>query len=105
MNPPSRKQTIGGQSGFPVVPLICLAAAIIWSLLLRVPLIQNAPVHLDSDLAVDGLTLHEAVSGHWRWHYPGTPYTGIGAVLLSWVQARTWGANPETLVSGGTVAH
>ena len=30
---------------------------------------------------------------------------GTGAVLLSWCQARIWGANPMTLVSGGTVAH
>jgi len=73
--------------------------------LLRVPLIQNAAAHLDSDLAVDGLTLQQAVAGHWRWHYPGTPYTGIGSVLLSWPQARIWGAGPMTLVSGGTVAH
>jgi hypothetical protein len=79
--------------------------AVSWSVLLRVPLIQNAPVHLDSDLAVDGLTLREAARGHWRWHYPGTPYTGIGSVLLSWAQARIWGADPATLVSGGTVAH
>ena len=34
-------------------------------------------IHLDSDLAVDGLTLLEATRGHWRWHYPGTPYMGI----------------------------
>jgi hypothetical protein len=84
---------------------MCLAAAIFWSVLIRVPMVLNAPAHLDSDLAVDGLTLQEAVGGHWRWHYPGTPFTGTGAVLLSWVQARIWGASPETLVSGGTVAH
>jgi hypothetical protein len=88
-----------------LAPWLCLAAAICWSVLLRFPLILNAPIHLDSDLAVDGLTLQEAVGGHWRWHYPGTPYMGTGAVLLSFLQARIWGTGPETLVSGGTVAH
>ncbi len=84
---------------------LCLAASLGWGVLLRIPLMINAQAHLDSDLAVDGLTLREAVHGHWRWHYPGTPYTGTGAVLLSWPQARIWGANAVTLVSGGTVAH
>jgi hypothetical protein len=60
---------------------------------------------MDSDLAVDGLTLQDAVEGHWRWHYPGTPFMGIGPVLLSWVQARICGVGPMTLVSGGSVAH
>ena len=73
-------------------------------MLIRLPLILNAEDHLDSDLAVDGLTLLEATQGHWRWHYPGTPHIGTPAVLLSWVQAKVWGANPITLVSGGTVA-
>lgn len=88
-----------------LVPWLCLLAAVCWSILLRVPLIQNAPAHLDSDLAVDGLTLQEAVGGHWRWHYPGTPQIGTAAVLLSWAQARVWGATPITLVSGGVVAY
>jgi hypothetical protein len=72
---------------------------------IRVPLIVNAAIHLDSDLAVDGLTLMQAVQGHWRWHYPGTPHMGIAPVLLSWVQARLWGADAVTLVSGGTLAY
>ncbi|MGC8638660.1 MAG: ArnT family glycosyltransferase [Isosphaeraceae bacterium] len=105
MNLSSSKQTIGHRAGSRLIPWLCLLAAIGWSILLRVPLVVNAPVHLDSDLAVDGLTLQEALDGHWRWHYPGTPYTGTGAVLLSWIPARIWGANPQTLVSGGTVAH
>jgi hypothetical protein len=72
---------------------------------IRIPLILNSEIHLDSDLAVDGLTLLEAVQGKWRWHYPGTPYMGIAPVFLSWVQARIWGVGPITLVSGGTVAY
>jgi len=84
---------------------LLLLLAMSWQVWLRIPLVLNAPIHLDSDLAVDGLTLLEAVRGHWRWHYPGTPYTGIGAVLLSFAQARLWETNPVTLVSGGTVAH
>jgi hypothetical protein len=105
MNLSSLKQTIGRRAGSRLVPWLCLLAAIGWSVLLRVPLVVNAPVHLDSDLAVDGLTLQEALDGHWRWHYPGTPHMGTGAVLLSWVPARIWGATPQTLVSGGTAAH
>ena len=66
-------------------------------------MILNAEDHLDSDLAVDGLTLLDAVHGHWRWHYPGTPYMGILPMLSSYPQALVWGANPITLVSGGTV--
>jgi hypothetical protein len=86
-------------------PWVCLLAAIGWCVVLRIPLIVNAAIHLDSDLAVDGLTLQDAVEGRWRWHYPGTPFIGIGPVFLSWVQARLWGVSPVTLVSGGTVAH
>jgi hypothetical protein len=82
-----------------------LVAALIWSAAIRAPLIVNADIHLDSDLAVDGITLDEAVRGHWRWHYPGTPYMGTGAVLLSWVSAKLRGVSPATLVSGGTVAY
>jgi hypothetical protein len=73
--------------------------------LVRLPLVLNAATHLDSDLAVDGLTLLEATRGHWRWHYPGTPHMGTFPVLLSFPQALLWGAGPVTLVSGGTVAY
>ena len=66
-------------------------------------MILNAEDHLDSDLAVDGLTLLDAVHGHWRWHYPGTPHMGILPVLASYPQALIWEANPVTLVGGGTV--
>lgn len=72
---------------------------------MRVPLVMNAGTHLDSDLAVDGLTLIEALRGHWRWHYPGTPFMGTIPVLLSMPQAYLRGANPITLVSGGVVAY
>ena len=88
-----------------LAPWIGLGLALCWTVAVRIPLILNAEVHLDSDLAVDGLTLLEAVQGRWRWHYPGTPYMGIGPVFLSWIQGRIWGVTPITLVSGGTVAH
>jgi hypothetical protein len=80
-----------------------LALGLIWTVAIRVPLILNAEDHLDSDLAVDGLTLLDAVNGHWRWHYPGTPHMGILPMLFSYSQALVYGANPITLVSGGTV--
>lgn len=86
-------------------PFVVLALAIVWIGLVRVPLILNARAHLDSDLAVDGLALREAVRGHWRWHYPGTPHVGILPVLYSWPQAALWGTNARTLVSGGTVSY
>lgn len=79
--------------------------AVAWIVLLRVPLILNAPNHLDSDLAVDGITLSEALQGHWRWHYPATPHIGIPPILYSMPQSLIWGVNAYTLVSGGTVAY
>src|SRR3954465_5242809 len=85
--------------------LVWLALAIVWVILVRVPMVLNAEIHLDSDLAVDGLTLLDAVRGRWRWHYPGTPYMGIGPVFLSWIQGKIWGVTPITLVSGGAAAH
>src|SRR5947209_9303627 len=94
-----------GPAARPRWPWAVLLVAVAWAVVLRIPLILNAETHLDSDLAVDGLTLLDACHGHWRWHYPGTPHMGIGPVLLSWPQALVWGANPRTLVSGGTVAY
>ena len=87
----------------PCWPWVALVLGLLWTVLIRVPLVVNAHDHLDSDLAVDGLTLRDAVSGHWRWHYPGTPYMGILPVLVSYPQALIWGAGPITLVSGGTI--
>ena len=80
-----------------------LGLGLVWTVLLRVPLIVNAEDHLDSDLAVDGLTLIDAVHGQWRWHYPGTPHMGILPLFFSYPQALIWGANAFTLVSGGTL--
>jgi hypothetical protein len=84
---------------------VTLALALAWVTLVRIPLVLNARAHLDSDLAVDGLTLLEATRGHWRWHYPGTPGMGILPVVLSLPQALLIGVSPATLVSGGTVAY
>jgi hypothetical protein len=85
--------------------VLALALALAWVALVRVPLVLNARAHLDSDLAVDGLTLIDALNGHWRWHYPATPFIGSPPVLLSYVQAKIWGPSPTTLVSGGVVAY
>ena len=92
-------------SRVPRWPWVLLALAMSWSALIRVPLILNSAHHLDSDLAVDGLTLLEATKGHVPWHYPGTPYMGAATACLSLPQALIWGANPTTLVSGGTLAY
>ena len=88
----------------PSWPWLALVAALAWTALLRIPLIAHARDHLDSDLAVDGLTLLGATQGDWRWHYPGTPHIGIAPVLLSLPQAIAGGLTPEALVSGGLVA-
>ncbi len=84
-------------------PWVMLGLGLVWTVLIRVPLVLNANDHLDSDLAVDGLTLLDACGGHWRWHFPGTPHIGILPLLLSYPQALFWGANAITLVSGGTI--
>ncbi|SIO61047.1 hypothetical protein SAMN05444166_6620 [Singulisphaera sp. GP187] len=86
-------------------PALVVFLAIVWIVVVRVPLVLNAQNHLDSDLAVDGITLRDAVRGQWRWHYPATPYIGIPPILYSLPQSLIWGANPFTLVSGGTVAY
>ena len=85
--------------------MVLLALACAWIVAARIPLVLNAPAHLDSDMAVDGLTLLDATRGHWRWHYPGTPHIGIVPVVFSLPQALVWGANPWTLASGGVVAY
>ncbi len=83
---------------------IALVAGLVWTVLIRLPLILHAEQHLDSDLAVDGLVLIDSLGGQWRWHYPGTPHIGIAPVLLSLGQGLLLGPTAEALVSGGTVA-
>ncbi len=80
-------------------PWACLILAMTWAAIVRIPLILNAEVHLDSDLAVDGLTLVDATRGHLRWHFPGTPHMGIPPLWLAMPQALIFGANPFTIVS------
>ncbi|MEO6810026.1 MAG: hypothetical protein ABI353_13010 [Isosphaeraceae bacterium] len=82
-----------------------LTLAMVWVAFVRVPLVRYAPAHLDSDLAVDGLTLIDAVQGRWHWHFPGTPHMGVTPLVLAWPQAKVWGATPQTLVSGGVLAY
>ena len=43
-------------------PWVVLGLGSFWTVLIRVPLVLNAQDHLDSDLAVDGLTLLDAVA-------------------------------------------
>ena len=86
-------------------PIVWLVLALLWVVIIRIPLIANARQHLDSDLSVDGIVLREFTNGHWRLHYPATPGIGTLPVFYSLPQALIWGANPYTLVSGGTVAY
>lgn len=85
--------------------IAALLAALAWSTLVRVPLVRHAEAHLDSDLAVDGLTLRDAAEGRWRWHFPGTPQMGIAALAFAWPQAAARGADARSLVSGGVAIH
>jgi hypothetical protein len=48
-------------------PWLALAAALFAAVLIRLPLAANARSHLDSDLAVDGITMMEALHGRLRW--------------------------------------
>jgi hypothetical protein len=73
--------------------------------LIRLPLILNAKSHIDSDLAVDGLTLLEAARGHWRWHYPGTPHVGTGSLALLLPLAWIGGATPTVIGVGGALIY
>jgi hypothetical protein len=82
-----------------------ILSALVTIVVVRLPLVVFAQEHLDSDLAVDGLTLLDLTHGQWRWHYPGTPYMGIPPALLSLPAAWVAGANPATLVSGGVIAY
>ena len=80
-----------------------LVVALVATTLLRLPLIAHARAHLDSDLAVDGLTLQDALRGHWRWHYPGTPHVGTASLLVMLPVGAVRGAAPEALAISGAV--
>ncbi len=84
-------------------PWALLAVALVATTALRVPLIFNARAHLDSDLAVDGLTLQEALRGHWRWHYPGTPHIGTASLALMLPIGLVFGGTAFTLAISGAV--
>ena len=84
-------------------PWLLLALALAATVLLRAPLILNARAHLDSDLAVDGLTLREALDGHWRWHYPGTPHVGTASLIVMLPVGLVAGATPEGLAISGSI--
>lgn len=80
----------------------CLALAVF----LRWPMMTAAERHLDSDLAVDGLTLRQFVEeGKWRWHYPGTPHIGTAPMLLSLPAVAIWGEGSASLVFAGVAAN
>jgi hypothetical protein len=103
----------GPESGSPRVqqrrqaawPLALLVLGLLVSALIRLPLILNANSHLDSDLAVDGLTLVEAAQGHWRWHFPGTPHVGTGSLVLLLPLAWIGGATPAIIGVGGALIY
>ncbi len=84
---------------------LLLALALIWVGIARLPLIRSASVILNSDLAVDGLTLVDLVHGRWHWHFPGTPYLGIAPALLCLPTSKLFGVTPATLVIGAVLGY
>ena len=86
--------------------MLGLGFCLILALFLRWPMMTAAERHLDSDLAVDGLTLRQFVAeGRWRWHYPGTPHIGTAPVLLSLPAVAIWGEEPASLVFAGVAGN
>lgn len=88
-------------------PAVSLLLILILATALRWPMIVRAERHMDSDLAVDGLTLRDLLEdGHWRWHYPGTPHIGTMPVLFSMPAAMFWGGDsPSSLVFAGLICN
>ena len=85
---------------------LALSLIILAAFLIRLPMMVYAYKHLDSDLAVDGLTLRDFVqNGNWRWHYPGTPHIGTLPVLISLPAVALWGEGPASLVFAGIAAN
>ena len=85
---------------------LALTLIILAAFLIRWPMMVYAYKHLDSDLAVDGLTLRDFVqNGNWRWHYPGTPHIGTLPVLISLPAVALWGEGPASLVFAGIAAN
>jgi len=104
-NPSPSPEAAPGPDLAPKWAWVAAVVALAWVAVARIPLVLASPAHLDSDLAVDGLTLLGATRGNWPWHYPGTPYIGSLPILLSYGQAMIRGVGPEALVSGGVVAY
>jgi hypothetical protein len=86
-----------GQQRYPWLDCVFL---MVIGVLARVPLVRLGDRLLDSDLAVDGLTVLDLLSGRWWWHFPGTPALGIPhawpAVAWAWR-----GVDTATLLLGG----
>ncbi|RLT14508.1 MAG: hypothetical protein DWI24_02830 [Planctomycetota bacterium] len=86
--------------------LVQLVLILALAFVIRWPMMIYAYRHMDSDLAVDGLTLREFVqNNHWRWHYPGTPHIGTLPMLISLPAVAIWGDGPEALVFAGVAAN
>lgn len=95
-----------GKMSRPSVVILTLILVLILATAIRWPMLSRAERHLDSDLAVDGLTLREFLNeGQWRWHYPGTPHIGTLPVLLSLPAVTMLGDGSASLVFAGLVAN
>ena len=82
-----------------------LLLGLLWVGLARIPLIASARLALDSDQAVDGLTVLSLTQGHWHSHFPGTPYQGILPALLTLPVVLVFGVTPSALALGGVIAY
>jgi hypothetical protein len=82
-------------------PWLALAAALLAAGLIRIPLAANVRTHMDSDLAVDGITMMDALHGHFRWHYPATPAVGTASLALTVPAGAILGPTPDALAAAG----
>ena len=82
-----------------------LVVALLAVLALRVPMITDSVEVLDSDAAINGLTLKHLLEGQWRWHYPGLHYMGVTELFLALPGGLLFGANPFTLTVAPVLAY
>ena len=78
-------------------PWVVLGLGLLWTVLIRVPLIVNAPDHLDSDLAVDGLTLLRCRTG--------TLAVALSRHAATWAFCPCWSLTRRLLIWGARPDH
>ena len=103
--PPTPTSSISRKDPTKIQVFVLVLGALLWIGYTRAPLISSARLFLDSDQAVDGLTVLELLKGHWLWHFPGTPDQGIVPAVLALPGAALVGLSPSSLMVGGIVVY